>query len=129
MIKSDGCFELYFILFLHLYLRGWWGNSGRLLPSYLPIKPESGFKADQLLLLPHFQDIPQVDACLKYNNRIVKDKKDLQKNAVGHLYEKRLSFIIWRPLVQTVIRLQKDPIVSKGCNPEGKSNNKGGLEP
>ena len=52
-------------------------GGGRLLPSYLPIKPEGGFKADQLLLLPHFQDIPQVDARLKNNNKIDKDKKDI----------------------------------------------------
>ena len=100
-----------------------WVGGERLLQSYLPIEPEGGFKADQLLLLPHFQDIPQVDACLKKMKRID------TKIAVGHLYEKRLSFISWRPLVQTVIRLQKDPIFSKGCIPEGKSNNKGGLEP
>ena len=30
----------------------------------LPIKPECGFKADQLLLLPHLEDVAQVDARL-----------------------------------------------------------------
>ena len=37
----------------------------------LPIKPECGFKADQLLLLPHLQDVAQVDARLSVEHESV----------------------------------------------------------
>ena len=38
---------------------------------YLPIKPERGFKADQLLLLPHLEDVSQVDARLSVEHESV----------------------------------------------------------
>ena len=38
---------------------------------YLPIKPERGFKADQLLLLPHLEDVAKVDARLSVEHESV----------------------------------------------------------
>ena len=68
----------------------------------LPVKPECGFKADQLLLLPNLQDVAQVDARLIVEQHV----HESVLFEVADLYEERFALFSGRSLVQTVFRLK-----------------------
>ena len=75
----------------------------------LPVEPECGFKADQLLLLPNLQDVAEVYACLIVEQHV----HGSVLFEAADLYEEGFALLSGRSLVQTVFRLKQDPLV--GC--------------